>query len=71
MNVTLTNPFSGATIVRDISGLTQAQLDAYAMLIDDETLYALEGAGETPAEWLAAYVEHVGADQAGIVILGS
>ncbi|MBI2306114.1 MAG: hypothetical protein HYU78_02315 [Rhodocyclales bacterium] len=69
--ITIINPFSKAIGERDITGLTQAELDAYLNVIDDETLYALEGAGETPEEWLAAYVDHVGPEQAGIVILGS
>lgn len=69
--ITIINPFSKAFVERDITGLTQAKLDAYINMIDDDTLTALEGAGETPEEWLAAYVDHVGAEQAGIVILGS
>lgn len=69
--ITIINPHSKARVERDICGLTQAELDAYINVIDDETLAALEGAGETPEEWLAAYVDHVGAEQAGIVILGS
>jgi len=69
--ITIINPFSQAIVERDITGLEQSALDAYINLIDDETLYALEGTGETPEEWLAAYVDHVGPEQAGIVILGS
>jgi len=68
--ITIVNPFSGATVERDISDITQEQVDAYAQLLDDETLYALEGA-ETPAAWLAAYVDRVGPVEAGRVILGS
>lgn len=69
--ITIINPFSGTIVERDITGLTQRALDAYANIIDDATLHALEHAAETPEEWLAAYVDHVGPEQAGIVILGS
>jgi hypothetical protein len=68
--ITIINPFSGATVERDITEITQAQVDAYAQLLDDETLYAIEGA-DTPVEWLEAYVAKVGPTEAGRVILGS
>lgn len=69
--VTVANPWTNALVERDISGMTQGQLDAYLQLIDDETLYALEGVGETPAEWFYAYVAKVGPEEAGRVLLGS
>lgn len=68
--VQLVNPFSGVIVERDITDVTKAEIDVYAQLLDDETLAALEG-NDTPAEWLRAYVEHVGAEDAGRVILGS
>lgn len=68
--VTIINPFSGAAVERDISRTTQTQVAAYAMLLDDTTLYALEGA-ESPAAWMAAMVEALGPVEAGRIILGS
>lgn len=68
--VTITNPFSGASVLRDISGTTQAQIDAYAMLMDEADLYELEGP-ESPAAWLAGMVEKLGPVEAGRIILGS
>ena len=70
-DITITNPFSGATVERDISGLSEDQLAAYPL---DEAIcnaLSLKMAPCTPAEFLAAYVAQVGADDAGIVILGS
>lgn len=69
--ITIVNPWTGAYGERDISDITQEQIDAYALLLDDDTLSALEGAGDTPAAWLAAYVDRVGPVEAGRVILGS
>jgi hypothetical protein len=71
--VTLINPFSGATVEHDISGLTEAQLDAYAHLMDDASREATHAAVApcTPAEFLTAWVERVGPKEAGRVILGS
>ena len=65
--ITLINPFSGATVERDTSDISA---QAVAALLDDATLAALEGA-ETDAEWIAAYVDRVGMEEAGRVILGS
>lgn len=79
--VTITNPFSGSAIEWDTTALTQEQLDAYAEIIDGKTIDAVNadlavnavGLGyiSTPAEWIVAYVSRVGADEAGLVILGS
>jgi hypothetical protein len=71
--ITLINPFSGATVERDITDLTQQQLDAYVAVMDDEVCNELanEIAPCSPEEFLAAYAQRVGPKEAGIVILGS
>lgn len=65
--ITLINPFSGAAVERNTCDIS---VQAVACLLDDATLAALDGA-DTDAEWLASYVEYVGAEDAGRVILGS
>lgn len=70
-NIEIINPFSGAHVERDITNLTQSDLDAYVQLIDASELYELEGVGDTPAAWLAAWVSLVGPEKAGVVIIGS
>ena len=72
-SITLTNPWTGRIVERDITGLTQDQLDAYAQVMDDDICNALarEMAPCTPEDYLAAYCERVGPDAAGIVVLGS
>jgi len=71
--LTLTNPFSRVTVELDITGLTEAELSAYAQMMDDEIREAIHDdlAPCTPEVFLAAYVERVGADEAGKLILGS
>lgn len=71
--VTLTNPYSHVTVQHDITDLTEAQLLHYAPLMDEEDREAIhdELAPCSPAEFLAAWVERVGPDAAGRVILGS
>ncbi len=69
--ITLINPWSGAQVERDITDLRQEQLDAYPL--DEEVCAELAAqiAPCTPAEVLAAYVEQVGAEAAGVAIIGS
>jgi hypothetical protein len=71
--ITITNPCTNALVEQDISGITQAELDAYSGLMDAELREQLHAALApcTPAEYLAAWVAAVGADEAGRVILGS
>ena len=68
ITVTLINPWTGATVERDITDLTEAQLDAYPL---DGDVCAMIPTPCTPAEFLAAYVDRVGAQAAGVAILGS
>jgi hypothetical protein len=68
--VTLTNPWTGAAVERDVTDVTQAQAEAWAAIMDDDDLSALEGA-ESPAAWTVAMVERLGAERAGRIILGS
>lgn len=69
--ITLTNPWTGESVDRDISDLTERQLDAYPL--DEDVCAALHSrvAPCTPAEFLAAYVAAVGPEIAGSQILGS
>lgn len=71
--IRITNPWSNVTVDHDITDLTQSKLDAYAALMDDELREELhsEFAPCSPAEFLAAWVDRVGPDEAGRVILGS
>ena len=73
ITISVTNPFSGAYVTRDITHLSQDALDAYAQLMDDELREALHSrlAPCSPAEFLAAWVDEVGPDEAGRVVLGS
>ena len=71
--VTITNPWTGALVGRDISDLSTHQLDSWVALMDDDVCeqIANEMAPCTPAEFVAAYVDRVGPDAAGRIILGS
>lgn len=69
--VTLINPFSGATVKRNITGLSQLALDALPLDEDVCSLLARRIAPCSPEEFLAAYVDEVGSEAAGIVIIGS
>jgi len=69
--ITLVNPWSKALVKRDITDLTQEQLDAYPL--DEDICNELHAqiAPCSPADFLAAYVDRVGPEAAGIVIIGS
>ena len=71
--IAVVNPVSGVIVDRDITALTQRQLDAYAQLMDGDIRERLHDrlAPCSPAEFLAAYVAEVGPDAAGALILGS
>jgi hypothetical protein len=71
--IQIINPWSGAVVNHDITGLTEAQLDAYAQVMDDEIREALHSslAPCKPEEFLAAYVERVGPEEGGRIVLGS
>lgn len=70
--ITIINPVSGAVVDYDITGLTQDQLDEYALYMDTDTREAVNSAVApcTPEAFLAEYVSRVGAEAAGIIILG-
>jgi hypothetical protein len=68
--VAITNPWTGAAVERDVSDVTQAQAEAWAAVMDEADLHALEGA-ESPAAWTVAMVDRLGAERAGTIILGS
>ncbi|TCP06549.1 hypothetical protein [Caldimonas thermodepolymerans] len=71
--ITVTNPATGQLVEVDITTLTDEELDAYALLMDDDIREDLHSAREweSPAKFLAAYVSRVGPDDAGRIILGS
>lgn len=71
--VELVNPFSGTRVQHDITALTSEQMDAYAELMPDEIREEIHSqvAPCEPSEFLAAYVDRVGAEEAGRLILGS
>ena len=69
-----TNPWSGCQVTVDVATLTQEQLDAYAVHMDDEEREAINDGFDhdpSPGEWLSAWAERVGPEKAGMVILGS
>ena len=67
--IEMENPWSGATVWRAAGEFTQAEVDAIAQTLDDETLYKLEGA-DSPAAWIVAFVDLVGPKEAGRAIIG-
>jgi hypothetical protein len=71
--ITVTNPVTGQLVEMDVTTLTDDELDAYAQLMDDDIIEDLHSARdwESPAQFLAAYVDRVGPDAAGRIILGS
>ena len=71
--ITITNPWTGTLVERDITDLSERQLAQWAELMDDELREQLcsELAPCSPVEFLAAYVDRVGPDVAGRLILGS
>ena len=72
MKICVTNPWTGALVDLDISDLSANQFDSLAALMDDdvyEQIY-MEMVPCTPAEFVAAYVDRIGADAAGRIILG-
>lgn len=74
ITVDLINPWSGACVTRDISGLSQSELDAYTNIMAEDEVEEINYAMEfncRPAEWLKAWVEKVGSERAGTIILGS
>ena len=74
LSIEAINPWSGALVSVDVSELTQAQLDAYRLLIDDAEADRLQPRGTAwrgPGDWLAAWAEAAGPQRAGLVILGS
>lgn len=71
--ITVKNPFSGVHVTIDTTDLTQDDLDGYAMSMDDgdrEHIHSIADTNWTPGHWLAAYVDYVGPERAGVVILG-
>lgn len=74
ITIHIANPWTGAWAERDITDLTQTQLDGYAGLMSDEDINAVWdqlGPTASAAAFLAAWVERVGPEEAGRVILGS
>lgn len=68
--VTVTNPWTGALVERDVTDLSERQLAQVAAVINDEGCEQIDSV-YTPAEFLAAYVALVGPDEAGRILLGS
>jgi serine/threonine-protein kinase RIO1 len=71
--ITITNPWTGALVERDITNLSEWELAQWVELMDDELCEQLsrELAPCTAAEFVTAYVDHAGPDAAGRIILGS
>lgn len=72
ITITITNPWTGSTFRKDVSGLTGRQLDAYAPFMADNLRERLsqEIAPCSPARFLKAWADAVGPVAAGLVILG-
>lgn len=74
LSIEAINPWSGARVSVDVSDLSQAQLAAYRVLIDDAEADRLQPRGTAwrgPGDWLATWAEVAGPQRAGLVILGS
>ena len=71
--ITVTNPWTGHTFEKDVTDLTQQDLDAYAAVMSDDSREAANDkfSDGTPGEWLAIWAEMVGSEEAGRIILGS
>ncbi len=72
--ITVTNPWTGTTFDKDVTYLTQTDLDGYAAVMSDESREATNDQvedGMTPGQWLAIWAEMVGSEEAGRVVLGS
>lgn len=69
----VTNPFGGAWVAFDRAAITQDQLDAWAPMMGDELREELHSALApcTPGDFVAAWVDRVGPDEAGRVMVGA
>lgn len=68
--IDLINPWSGVCVRRDVTNITDDEIQGYA-LDADVCEQVRVPADATPGEWLAAYVAIVGAETAGAQIIGS
>lgn len=66
--ITITNPWSGASVECDEAEFSQADTDLFVTRLSDDEAYQCEG-GDTPGEWVAHMVEQLGDKRAGAVIL--
>jgi|GEM_PF-2636915 len=71
VEIELINPWNGATVCRDVTEITDEQIQGYALDPEIADLVHNDAGWETPGEWLAAYVGRAGAAQAGREIIGS
>lgn len=73
VRVAVINPFSQEVTFVDVGEITQAQLDFWSRFMDDdlrEELHA-ELAPCTPQEFVVAWLERVGPEEAGKIVHGS
>lgn len=66
--VSLINPWSKARVERDVASIA-ANIQAYPW--PGNVCEALDGRYDSDAEWVVAAVEMMGAELAGVVIIGS
>lgn len=72
--ISVINPWSGAWRDFDRAAITQDKLDAWAQLMDSDVIEAINDSlpeGFTPSDFVAAWVERVGPEKAGLVMIGS
>lgn len=71
--IEIVNPWSSSFIEIDPADITEEDLDNYAQLMDDELREELhlELAPCTPGEFLKAWADRVGPEEAGRIIKGS
>lgn len=69
--VRLSDPWSGRDVLRDVTGLTRAQLEHYPRLVNDAEFRRIEANanGASPGQLLALWVERVGPVHAGAFLL--
>ena len=71
--LTLKNPWSGAIVDRDVTELTEQELDHYAQLMDSDLRERLhdELTPCSPGMFLKAWSDEVSLEEASRIILGS
>lgn len=71
IEITLKNPWSGEYVTEDITNITSDDIECYHLDFERAERELDASSYESAANWLAAYVDLVGAEEAGEQIIGS